>query len=1309
MLRENACKEIEKILKCSDGRRHICVITGEGGSGKSELAREYSRYAKNNSDVTYTDIYWLTCPEGADAAVDELMETVGIGKEDAVSLTVSKLLIFDNCNFNKFSFNRDLYEKTGAAHVIVTSRVQSLNGVSGDTLYLEKYQTEEFAMRVFRKNCESSLIGNSVQIPEEYQEMIKKLIRQISCNTLLAAMLGIALRDYLHLGETEFCEHLQMISNSIHKCLEDEPEIHLNRKLYGDEVVQDIADGEENIGGILQIIFSDELLGRYSETEYKILTLLKVCPNRFINKELILKLAVDTDQTLVKKNRIINRLVNDNWIKYGEINGEKEITMHPIIALAIKDRAFIDQKIEEFYNELLTKIVSLKINEPEYAEENRTYVSILLRNFENKMEDKLALSLTAYEYGDFSLADCIIKSRYKNNLQKPIAFMKGFGTKKKNYLYLIVYDGEKVIDFSTIKISNNLKIKGKIVWCWDNYRCNKFVDFQFKATVKCQCEYVEDIIEITEIAPRCFLGNRNIVMYSFDQSFNSLTGKIVEIEKIGEEAFANSEVVIFFCKSEAVHEIPVGAFYECMSLVSVWFDRLRRFEIECFYGCTHLKQILFRGHSIYIEDYAFSLCFKLERITYDTLQISKIGKMSFYGCQNLRSHIEISADEIEMYAFAGCKCIEIIQIRNVEYIGRCAFKECNKIDHIKFPDSIKKIDKWAFAECALKYIELSGKGNIEIAKTAFATGNVPMENFSINAENGQIEFINDEEEKTAVIEVNHILNLKNVDLCENLFLINKDTEINTDKNIKICGETIDESDIKKMEKVFSIKNGEKSPCLKYVYNMEDNMRHYNVITMEKKELPKIEKNPFPAILKGKNKLKGLFEHIRKKTKTITVSENSVGEKKYSCSDIEEINGEQVLRVEKKGLESCYKIKNINFPELRYIEDNGLFGCTDLKEIELPKVIEIGNWGLGYCTSLEKIEIPNVEKIGNNAFEKCRALKEIEIKKLKKIRSSTFENCVALEKVIVGEQLEEIGERAFMGCIKLAHFIFPDNLKKLAAAAFEDTALENIELPQSISVLEPYVFANTPVIRIKLNSHVHIKEFSFWDCEKLTNINWDCVDNLSRGAFGGCKFSYICFNDKISNIPSNAFQENHYLKSVEFRNREICVEDYAFYNCFLLEKIWTYGIKKLGKCALTFNELKDISFNNINYIGEKCFKKCMQLEKVFIRCQEEKLVIRNEIFKGCISLKEIWIDHDGEDEIEENAFPHEISIYVRQGSSIERRLSNQGHALCVISADEMEKKRKEVEFKEHGLDILHEAIAIALGKQTGTSGDQDNYD
>ena len=497
--RENACKEIEKILKCSDGRRHICVITGEGGSGKSELAREYSRYAKNSSDVTYTDIYWLTCPEGADAAVDELMETVGIEKEDAVSLTASKLLIFDNCNFNKFSFNRDLYEKTGDAHVIATSRVKSLNGVSGDTLCLERYQTEEFAMRVFQKNCESSLIGNSVQIPEAYQKMIKKLIRQISCNTLLAAMLGIALRDYLHLGETEFYAHLQMISNNIHKCLEDEPEIHLNRKLYGDEAVQDIADGEKNIDSILQIIFSDELLGRYSETEYKILTLLKVCPNRFINKELILKLAVDTDQTPIKKQRIINRLVNDNWIKYGEINGEKEITMHPIIALAIKDRAFIDQKIEGFYNELLTKIVSLKINEPEYAEENRMYVSTLVRNFENKIEDKLALSLTAYEYGDFSLADCIIKSKYKNNLQKPIAFMKGFGTKKKNYAYLIAYDGEKVLDFSTINIPNNTEMKGKIVWCWDNYVYDEKSNFEFSAIVKCKHGDVIDIIEIRKI------------------------------------------------------------------------------------------------------------------------------------------------------------------------------------------------------------------------------------------------------------------------------------------------------------------------------------------------------------------------------------------------------------------------------------------------------------------------------------------------------------------------------------------------------------------------------------------------------------------------------------------------------------------------------------------------------------------------------------------------------------------------------------------------------------------------------------------
>ena len=1282
--RENACKEIEKILKCSDGRRHICVITGEGGSGKSELAREYSRYAKNNSDVTYTDIYWLTCPEGADAAVDELMETVGIGKEDAVSLTVSKLLIFDNCNFNKFSFNRDLYEKTGAAHVIVTSRVQSLNGVSGDTLYLEKYQTEEFAMRVFRKNCESSLIGNSVQIPEEYQKMIKKLIRQISCNTLLAAMQGIALRDYLHLGEAEFGAHLQMISNGIHKCLKDEPEIHLNRNLYGDEVVQDIADGDENIGSILQIIFSDQLLGRYSETEYKILTLLKVCPNRFINKDFILKLAVDSDQPTIKKQRIINRLVNDNWIKYGEINGEKEITMHPIIALAIKDRAFIDQKIEGFYNELLTKIVSLKINEPEYAEKNREYILILLRAFQEKMNDKVALVVTAYEYGDIVLADNIIRSelahKYRvltdisGSLNNPITFMKGFGLENKNILYIFVFDGKKVIDVTTLHILNTRNMKGKIVWCWDNFK--KYGSKEYMFTFYSPIYYMEgtvfDIIPIKEIEKKCFSGNKHIQIYFFGKT------KYGEIEKIGEDAFLKSKAKYVTFVSKSISKISFREFYDCKELKSVAFAKTKlmmELEAGCFAGCSELTQVLFNNKAIEIlvAGSAFANCFNLIQISNNNLKVMYIGNFAFFNCTSLYSNIEILSEKVAESSFENCKGISEIKLNaQVKYIEKNAFKNCEKLTHIYFPNNIEKIDAGAFEGCSLKNIKLSG--NIKtIYSSAFAGMKNVIEEFSITDTKKIVDF---KWNSAKEIAVSQKLNLENVHIYNNLFQTYSSTQVNLGRNVeydlpfenmaelfKIADEYID--NIKSHKQEFAIETKYLIYCKRFI-KIIVTMCWFALVYFyyPYSFIPYAERKYFEIGVFSITSIIVLFFIYRKTCKFLDYyRKNYIIEKKvplkiqeiqpfiYENTSFIGIEGLNILQIANHGLSNCKQLKKIYFPKLERIGESGLEGCERLEKIKFPELISVEENGFRCCFSLQEADLPKVEKIGKNAFSECESL----------------------NKMKVGTHLEEIGEKAFYNCGKLSQFYFPSSLKKISEAAFELTSLEKIELPSELKIVEKYAFAFTRLYNVRLNKNTYIEEGAFKGCKNLNIVNWKMIDHISEEAFWGCNFEKIELNVNITKIYGKAFKYNKNLKNVLLCGKNIYVENEAFYNCSSLKFISMKQIKSIGERVFTYTSVEKAYFSNISYIGNYAFSFAEDLQSVFIKCKEKRFFAGENIFENCLALNEIWIDHDGEDEIAESAFPDGIPIYVVQGSSIEKNLTGKGYTICPVSVDEMSRK------------------------------------
>ncbi|WP_026495958.1 leucine-rich repeat domain-containing protein [Butyrivibrio sp. WCD3002] len=92
---------------------------------------------------------------------------------------------------------------------------------------------------------------------------------------------------------------------------------------------------------------------------------------------------------------------------------------------------------------------------------------------------------------------------------------------------------------------------------------------------------------------------------------------------------------------------------------------------------------------------------------------------------------------------------------------------------------------------------------------------------------------------------------------------------------------------------------------------------------------------------------------------------------------------------------------------------------------------------------------NVEQIGKSACEDLKNVKEIKIgKNVKKIGAKAFKGCVALTKCDVPDNVEEIGESANEGCKKLTKLTIGRKVKKIGKKAYYQSGLKNIKVKSS---------------------------------------------------------------------------------------------------------------------------------------------------------------------------------------------------------------------------------------------------------------------
>ena len=622
-----------------------------------------------------------------------------------------------------------------------------------------------------------------------------------------------------------------------------------------------------------------------------------------------------------------------------------------------------------------------------------------------------------------------------------------------------------------------------------------------------------------------------------------------------------------------------------------------------------------------IGNWSFSYCSKLKSIVLPK-SLKKIGISSFYECVNLE---------------------KIIILGNLEIIDDNAFYGCSKIKELNIPDSVIKIGESVFEYC-ISLSSLSFPASI-------ISRDMDVESYLMNIFGMEDDF---EELKDF-----------NLSIYEDRVYIIKNNEYK-DKNKKELIIPYGVTEIKECD-------------FAYFTNLESIVLPESIKIIRKSAFEGCYNLKKIVIGNGVEKIEGFAFSKCRNLRQIFLPNSilEIGEFCFfGCENLYEIKlPDKIKKIEISLFENCENLKDIYIPSgVEIICKKALYNCG-CEIIILPEnLTDLEDCSISHCCKLKKIVLyDNIKRVGNNLFDDCPLLtfnvndgisyigneknqyvilvnctdKNIlsfeTLKETKIIKSRSFINCDKLVKIIIHDDVIQIGKGAFENCCSIESITLPYIGNGEANGTFGfifgdeyDESLENTDVdwnssvPQTIkkvvltnmSVLPSYSFAYCKKIeRIVLpDSLKEIKSCAFLHCKSLAMINSENVGEIiipktvvyiGKSIFYGCDLlDIIKLNGKIEFIDNSAFRG---LSNIKRINSDI---DY--------EIVIPKSVKKIGNYSFSgLDKVKKISIlGDVEKIGDNAFENCSNLEDISI--SGDVIEIGENAFEKCGSLKNIFI-------------------------------------------------------------------------------------
>lgn len=520
------------------------------------------------------------------------------------------------------------------------------------------------------------------------------------------------------------------------------------------------------------------------------------------------------------------------------------------------------------------------------------------------------------------------------------------------------------------------------------------------------------------------------------------------IEKIAQDAFSDNMVVKKITIPNTVEEIEAGAFAGCGNLTEINLPAsVEEIGSGAFADCGKLTTISVNEDN---ESFKCTDGVLYNRQGTKLYQVLAGTKQSVYFIPN-------SIEKIEKYAFWGCENIkQIVFGKGLTEVPEYAFSNCKGLKTITVPSIITAIQLKAFEDCvnleeiyispSVTYIHETAFDGCRKVKFQYEEGTMASK-FADNFEATNVAITDYEEsENTETVRPSQV---------GNETAGNNETDYSSSdvSNLDVSKlpdglETTESSDVMGKTKIVS------SQAIVFLDNTKMQVQS------------------------------GARNEAGQENSTLTKEEESTQSEPSTFYDGEEI-------VEK------YIIANGNT-----IADRAFYKDYTKTSYEIPDGIErIGDFSFAY-TGLTSIEIPyGVKSIGYGAFYKSMALSSVSIPKtVNTIEPSAFEDTAWIEnwkngpdvneflvvgdgilisykgnnskKVLIPENVKKIGANVFEGHSEIVSVYIPDNVEEVGEEAFKDcTSLISVSGGKYVKKISDRAFLNCPLETISISAFV----------------------------------------------------------------------------------------------------------------------------------------------------------------------------------------------------------------------------------------------
>ena len=307
-----------------------------------------------------------------------------------------------------------------------------------------------------------------------------------------------------------------------------------------------------------------------------------------------------------------------------------------------------------------------------------------------------------------------------------------------------------------------------------------------------------------------------------------------------------------------------------------------------------------------------------------------------------------------------------------------------------------------------------------------------------------------------------------------------------------------------------------------------------------------------------------------------------------------------------GLDNFYSYRNINHP---------FESCTNLQRVVLgggmTRVPEELFARVGF-TSLEIGE--DVTDIGARAFMGCGRLESLEMgASVTNIGDEAFSSCSALLSVAIPDGVTSIGESAFRYCGGLKNVTIPERVTSIGSSAFYGcNGLTNVTIfgnvtndwQNSSGLLSPPFGSCTNISRLVLGGKMtKIGNYMFYSCPGLSSVTIpDSVTSIGSNAFSWCTgLTNVTIGNSATNIGGYAFIGCNRLPSMTIPDNVASIGDYVFYGCTGLANVTIgSGVASIGDYAFySCTKLPSVTIPvSVTSIGKNAFSGCSDLKTLY---------------------------------------------------------------------------------------------------------------